>query len=87
MANKIKLITLFNGILEVKPDEIEMIQEDFFVNTTQPYCHVLLKPIGEETFDNNRLFKIWESKNGIENRIRQANTNNIKALQKFMTTK
>ncbi|MDZ7898685.1 MAG: hypothetical protein U5N85_11760 [Arcicella sp.] len=87
MANKIKLITLSNRILEVKPDEIEMIKEDFFVNTTRPYCHVLLKPIGEEIFDNNRLVEVWESKYEIESRIRQANNNNIKTLQKFITTK
>ncbi len=77
MTNKIKLITLLNGELEVEADEIEMIKEDFYINTTRPYCHVLLKPIGEENFDNNRLFKVWESKAEIENRIRQIEQKNV----------
>lgn len=54
-----------------------MIKEDFYINTTRPYCHVLLKPIGEEDFDNNRLFKVWESKAEIENRIRQIEQKNM----------
>lgn len=83
MANKIKLITLLNGELEVEPNEIEMIKEDFYINTTRPYCHVLLKPIGKADFDDNRLFKVWESKAEIENRIRQVNINNIKALERL----
>ena len=71
MENKIKLITLEGGILEVEPDEIEMIKEDFYVGTTTPYCIVLLKLRGDEDFDNNLIFKVFESKTAIKNLIQQ----------------
>jgi hypothetical protein len=77
MANKIKLITLLNGKHVVESNEIEMIREDFYMNTTRPYYHVLLKLIGEENFDNNRLFKVWGSKAEIENRILQIEQRNV----------
>ena len=70
MENKIRLTTLEHGILEVEPDEIESIKEDFYVNTTRPYCKVLLKPRGDEDFDNNLRFKVKQSKAEIENQIR-----------------
>jgi hypothetical protein len=70
MANKIRLITHENGILEVEPDEIEMLEELFYVNTTIPYCVVILQLKGDEDFDNNRIFKVNESKAEIENQIR-----------------
>ena len=69
MENKIRLITHENRILEVEPDEIEMIKEDFYVNTTRPYCIVFLKPRGDEDFDNNLIFKVYESKAEVEYRI------------------
>ena len=77
MANKIELITLENGILKVEPNEIELILEDFYVNTNQPYSKVLLKSRGDEEFDNNRSFKVYQSKAEIENSIRQIEQRNL----------
>ena len=77
MTNKIKLITLENNILEVKPNEIELIIEDFYDKTTQPYSKVLLKSRGDEEFDNNRSFKVYQSKAEIEYLIRQVEQRNI----------
>jgi hypothetical protein len=77
MTNKIRLITHENGILEVEPDEIELIKEDFYVNTTRPYCIVLLKPREDEDFDNNLIFKVYESKAEIKYRIRQVEQRNL----------
>ena len=71
MEHKIRLITLEGGRLEVEPNEIEMIREDFFVSTTIPYCIVLLKAKGDEDFDKNLIFKVWESKAAIKNLIQQ----------------
>ena len=77
MTNKIKLITLKNGILEVEPIEIEVIIEDFYDKTTQPYSKVLLKSRGDEGFDNNRFFCVYESKAEIEYNIRQIKQRNL----------
>lgn len=77
MTNNIRLITHENGILVVEPNQIELIIEDFYVNTTQPYAKVLLKSRGDEEFDNNRLFEVWETKAEIRNRIRQIEQRNL----------
>lgn len=43
MENKLILITHENGILEVQPDEIEVIIGDFYDKTTQPYSKVFFE--------------------------------------------
>jgi predicted esterase YcpF (UPF0227 family) len=82
MTNKIRLTTLEYGILEVEPNEIELFIEDFYENTTQPYSKVLLKPRGDEEFDNNRAFKVYQSKADIENSIRQVQKRNLFSIIK-----
>ena len=77
MTNNIKLITLENNILEVEPDEIETIKECFYHKTNQPYSKILLKSRGDEEFDNNRSFKVYQSKAEIEYLIRQVEQRTI----------
>lgn len=69
MANKIELITLDNRILEIEPHEIEVMKEEFFVNTSIPYYIILLKAREDEDLDNRRIFKVRESESEINKRI------------------
>lgn len=77
MANKIRLITHENGILDVEPDEIVMLEERFYVNTTIPYCVVILQFKGDEDLNNNLIFKVFESEYEIKRLIQLYYKNNI----------
>lgn len=85
MDNKIILTTFLSARheLEIEPEEIESIEEVHFVNSRETYCIVVLKPTGDDNYNKNRVFNVWEPELEIKSRIRQLKLKNRYIQTKF----